>query len=178
MLLETARKAFNDGNYVAEPKIDGHRLLFSREGMKSELWTRHNTLVTNQYPELLDLQLKEDFYLDGEVCMSDPSGRVQFEMIMERIVQKFKHSKYEDKRSEKWLKVIRWEYAQTAVLGYNRKEFGWLLGVEEQGSYRAVGVMRLGTNPLQRKWFYAQSEKYITGKDNNFVIWIHKLKWS
>lgn len=84
MLLETARKAFNDGNYVAEPKIDGHRLLFSREGMKSELWTRHNTLVTNQYPELLDLQLKEDFYLDGEVCMSDPSGRVQFEMIMER----------------------------------------------------------------------------------------------
>lgn len=255
MLLGTAPMPFNDGNFVAEPKIDGHRLLFSREHGRSELWTRHKTLVTERYPELLNLQLKENFCLDGEVCLSDPSGRIQFEMIMERfalkktekisraalhqpvnyivwdlpyykkdlrklplierrhileqilpphptirivpqtdgsnaealyqlveqnklegMVQKHKHSIFEERRSQKWLKVIRWEYAQTIVLGYDRTKFGWLLGVEEQGRYRAAGVLKFGTTPAQRKWFYAQTKKLTTGTDKHFVYLEPQIK--
>ena len=248
MLLETAQKAFNDENYVVEPKIDGHRLLFGREHQNSKLWTRHHNLITNQYPELLDLKIHEDFCLDGEVCLSDSAGRIQFEMIMERfslrkadkikraalhqpvnyivwdlpfykrdlrrlplterrrileeilpphplirivpqtdgsnaetlyelieqiklegIVQKHKSSIYEGKRSDKWLKIIRWEHIQTAILGYDRNKFGWLLGVKQFENYRPVGILKLGTNPRQRKWFYDHSQKFITSMDDNFV---------
>lgn len=83
MLLETADRPFSHADYVFEPKIDGHRLILSRIGGQTRLYTRHNNDCTRQYPELLNIAL-DDVILDGEVAATDAQGRVDFEAIMER----------------------------------------------------------------------------------------------
>lgn len=84
MLLQTAETPFNSSDYVVQPKIDGHRLLFDQSGGQVRLWTRHQTLVSRQYPELSDLLLDADCCIDGEVCITDPEGRIDFESVMAR----------------------------------------------------------------------------------------------
>ncbi|PAD73891.1 ATP-dependent DNA ligase [Paenibacillus campinasensis] len=88
MLLETASGPFSHDDYIFEPKIDGHRLLFSQEGGRIRLYTRHETDCTRQYPELLT-PFDEDILLDGEVACTDPeTGLVDFENIMTRFQAK------------------------------------------------------------------------------------------
>lgn len=87
MLLETASGPFNDLNYIFEPKIDGHRLILDKEGGKVRLFTRHETEVTRQYPELLGLAI-DDVELDGEVACADTAGDICFETVMERFAAK------------------------------------------------------------------------------------------
>lgn len=89
MLLATAPKPFSNQHYIFEPKIDGHRLLFSQVNGQIRLYTRHKTDCTRQYPELL-VPFADDILLDGEVACSDPeTGLVDFEEVMVR----FKASK-------------------------------------------------------------------------------------
>ncbi|MGG3504773.1 ATP-dependent DNA ligase [Paenibacillus lautus] len=88
MLLETASGPFSHDNYIFEPKIDGHRLLFSQEGGRIRLYTRHETDCTQQYPELLT-PFDDDILLDGEVACTDPeTGLVDFENVMTRFQAK------------------------------------------------------------------------------------------
>ncbi|RAR39682.1 ATP-dependent DNA ligase [Paenibacillus sp. MDMC362] len=88
MLLETAHSPFSHSNYIFEPKIDGHRLLFSQQDGKIRLYTRHETDCTLQYPELLHT-LDDDIILDGEVACTDPdTGSVDYEMVMNRFQAK------------------------------------------------------------------------------------------
>ncbi|MDL1163021.1 hypothetical protein P0100_18460 [Yersinia pestis] len=88
MLLETASGPFSHDNYIFEPKIDGHRLLFSQEDGRIRLYTRHETECTKQYPELLT-PFDDDIFLDGEVACTDPdTGLVDFENIMTRFQAK------------------------------------------------------------------------------------------
>ncbi|SMF88186.1 DNA ligase-1 [Paenibacillus uliginis N3/975] len=89
MLLETAADGpFSHQDYIFEPKIDGHRLLFSQQNGRVRLYTRHETECTNQYPELLT-PFDNDILLDGEVACTDAStGRVDFETVMSRFQAK------------------------------------------------------------------------------------------
>ncbi|PJN56095.1 hypothetical protein PAEVO_28180 [Paenibacillus sp. GM2FR] len=87
MLLATAPTSFSDSHYIFEPKIDGHRLLFSQQSGRIRLYTRHETECTQQYPELL-VPFDDDILLDGEVACAGPDG-VDFEEVMIR----FKASK-------------------------------------------------------------------------------------
>ncbi|KOP64343.1 ATP-dependent DNA ligase [Bacillus sp. FJAT-18019] len=87
MLLATAPGPFSDSHYIFEPKIDGHRLLFSQQSGRIRLYTRHETECTQQYPELL-VPFDDDILLDGEVACTGPDG-VDFEEVMVR----FKASK-------------------------------------------------------------------------------------
>lgn len=88
MLLETAQGPFSHSNYIFEPKIDGHRLIFSQQNGKIKLYTRHETDCTRQYPELLH-QFDDDIILDGEVACVDPeTGSIDFEMVMNRFQAK------------------------------------------------------------------------------------------
>ncbi|WP_339271772.1 ATP-dependent DNA ligase [Paenibacillus sp. FSL K6-1330] len=87
MLLATAKNPFSHSNYIFEPKIDGHRLLFSQQSGRIRLYTRHETECTQQYPELL-VPFDDDILLDGEVACAGPDG-VDFEEVMIR----FKASK-------------------------------------------------------------------------------------
>ncbi|TNJ68242.1 ATP-dependent DNA ligase [Paenibacillus hemerocallicola] len=88
MLLETAKSAFDSPDHIFEPKIDGHRLLLSRQNGPTRLYTRHNNECTRQYPELYDIA-QDDILLDGEVaCVDRDSGLIDFESIMERFLAK------------------------------------------------------------------------------------------
>jgi DNA ligase-1 len=90
MLLGTAQEAFDDDAFLFEPKIDGHRLVLSHNNGVTRLWTRHNTEVTRQYPELHQVPVDGDVILDGEVCCVDPDGNIDFELVMERFQLKKK----------------------------------------------------------------------------------------
>ncbi|BFH66269.1 DNA ligase [Paenibacillus dendritiformis] len=84
MLLETAEAAFNDDNYIFEPKFDGHRAILSIIGGRIRIYTRHHNECTQQYPELLSTPFGEDMILDGEIVCIDPAGVVDFEAVMTR----------------------------------------------------------------------------------------------
>lgn len=76
MLLQTATGPFSHSDFIYEPKIDGHRLIFSQESGKIRLYTRH--------PEL-HLPFTDDVVLDGEVACVDPTtGVSDFESAMSR----------------------------------------------------------------------------------------------
>ncbi|MEK3969428.1 ATP-dependent DNA ligase [Paenibacillus sp. FSL H7-0323] len=84
MLLQTAHGPFSHSDYIFEPKIDGHRLIYSQESGKIRLYTRHDNECTLQYPEL-HLPFTDDVILDGEVACVDPmTGVSDFESIMSR----------------------------------------------------------------------------------------------
>lgn len=85
MLLEKRDTAFNDADYIFEPKFDGHRLIYSYTNGVTRLYTRHNNECTKQYPELLASGIQDETILDGEVVVFDPAtGAVDFEAVMTR----------------------------------------------------------------------------------------------
>ncbi len=87
MLLETAYQPFSNDKYIFEPKIDGHRLIYSQFSGRTNLYTRHRTECFKQYPELLESSFDKDIVLDGEVAVADPeTGRVDFELVMKRFL--------------------------------------------------------------------------------------------
>ncbi|WP_369680149.1 ATP-dependent DNA ligase [Paenibacillus sp. 7541] len=86
--LRPPLRPYSDPHYIYEPKIDGHRLLFSQVGDRIRLYTRHETDCTRQYPELLT-PFEDDILLDGEVaCTDSDTGLVDFEEVMARFQTK------------------------------------------------------------------------------------------
>jgi DNA ligase 1 len=84
MLLQSAPGPFSHNDYIFEPKIDGHRLIYSQESGKIRLYTRHDNDCTQQYPEL-HFPFTDDVILDGEVACVDPTtGVSDFESVMSR----------------------------------------------------------------------------------------------
>jgi DNA ligase 1 len=76
MLLDKDVIPQNSKQYINEPKWDGHRLIYSKIGGITNLYTRHGNLVTNKYPELLDVVSDfDDIVLDGEVIYYDPTSQ-------------------------------------------------------------------------------------------------------
>jgi DNA ligase-1 len=97
MLLQTAARPFSHSDYIFEPKIDGHRLIYSQESGKVRLYTRHDNDCTQQYPEI-HLPFTDDVVLDGEVACVDPTtGVSEFESIM---------SRFQARRAEKIIQLI------------------------------------------------------------------------
>ncbi|WP_433618815.1 ATP-dependent DNA ligase [Paenibacillus cellulositrophicus] len=85
MLLETAPGPFSHSQYIFEPKVDGHRLVFDQEAGRVRLFTRHHNDCTSRYPELVH-PFENDITLDGEVACVDPStGVSDFESVMMRL---------------------------------------------------------------------------------------------
>ncbi|WP_427037127.1 RNA ligase family protein [Cytobacillus pseudoceanisediminis] len=91
MLLEKEEEPFSDHNYLFELKLDGHRMIYSFENTKLQLFTRHFTDVTARYPELHILPSHRDYVLDGE-CIVYANNKPDFELLMERF-----HTRKEDK---------------------------------------------------------------------------------
>lgn len=88
MLLEKRDRPFDDSRFIYEPKIDGHRLVLSKIGGNTKLFTRHHNECTVQYPELLSLPIEKDIVLDGEVYCINENGQVDFELVMSRFQTK------------------------------------------------------------------------------------------
>lgn len=94
MLLTVKKHPFSNPDYIYEPKFDGHRLLLSFENGKTDIYTRHGTNCTSQYPELWHPPVQKNVVLDGEVICLNEKGQVDFELLMRRFqtkqVQKIK----------------------------------------------------------------------------------------
>lgn len=84
MLLTKVEEPFDDSRYIFEPKIDGHRLILTRQNGAVRLYTRHDNECTRQYPELHGVPSDDDLVLDGEVCRIGLDGGIDFESVMER----------------------------------------------------------------------------------------------
>lgn len=89
MLLATASAPFSDSRFIFEPKIDGHRLIFSQQNGVVRLYTRHNNDCTRQYPEIAGALFPHDIVLDGEIaCVDAATGISDFESVMTRFQAK------------------------------------------------------------------------------------------
>lgn len=86
MLPEVYDEPFNDGEYIFEPKIDGHRLIYSHLNRTTRLYSRFNQDITRLYPELYHLAVDEDIVLDGEVAaVNAATGLIDYECVEERL---------------------------------------------------------------------------------------------
>ncbi|SDO28978.1 bifunctional non-homologous end joining protein LigD [Paenibacillus sp. yr247] len=52
MIVSIGKEAFNDENYIFEPKWDGWRILLHKQGTRFEAYTRNGQMVTSKFPEL------------------------------------------------------------------------------------------------------------------------------
>ncbi|WP_438495764.1 ATP-dependent DNA ligase [Paenibacillus sp. IHBB 3054] len=85
MLLQTAPGPSSRSDNIYEPKIDGHRLIYSQDSEDVHLYTRHNNECTRQYPEIANYAFPYDIDLDGEIACIDPlTGAVDFDSVMSR----------------------------------------------------------------------------------------------
>ncbi len=92
MLADSRETPFSDQAYVFEPKVDGHRLILSKNGKETRLFTRDGLECTKQYPELHGVPIEGDVVLDGELCCLDPySGAADAGLVMERLQLKDKN---------------------------------------------------------------------------------------
>ncbi|MCU6707502.1 hypothetical protein M6D81_02160 [Paenibacillus sp. J5C_2022] len=91
MLPAASGEPFDDDRYWFEPMIDGQRLQLIVRSGRTQLLTRHGNDVSRQYPELLQVPLKEavDVVLDGEAAYIDPeSGKACFDILQYRFRQR------------------------------------------------------------------------------------------
>lgn len=85
---------------------------------------------------------------------------------MEGIVAKRKDSRYHaGKRTDDFVKIINYSYADVSIAGYRKGDFGWLAHVNG----RPAGVIELGVPPTHKKAFYGVANPLITGEDRDFV---------
>ncbi|WP_211747941.1 RNA ligase family protein [Paenibacillus sp. Marseille-Q4541] len=110
MLLEYAadNKPFNSKDYITELKLDGIRLIASKNENRVRLYTRHNNEITANFPELVD-DIKENVpdgtILDGELIVTGKDGKPDFEAMMER----FKSRKSKHKATFCVFDIIRYK---------------------------------------------------------------------
>lgn len=126
MLLETAPGPFSHSEYIFEPKVDGHRLIYSQEAGSVRLYTRHNNDCTRQYPEL-QLPFDADIILDGEVACTDPeTGINDFEGVMSRFSTK------QASKVQQLAKTLPATFAIFDILQYKRHDLRKLPLIERK----------------------------------------------
>jgi len=87
MMAQKADQPFNDERIIAEPKMDGFRLLLTTmNGVKA--YTRHGNEVSARFPELKQSSIPDGTVLDGELIVTDDQGRPDFERVMKRLQAK------------------------------------------------------------------------------------------
>ena len=87
MLAEPADAAFTRDDWVFELKLDGYRLLASKQRGEVLLLTRNGNDYTAVFPEVaraLKALPLDDFIVDGEVVVLDPQGRPSFSLLQRR----------------------------------------------------------------------------------------------
>jgi DNA ligase 1 len=84
MLAQKADQPFDDERIIAEPKMDGFRLILTMmDGVKA--YTRHENEVSARFPELKRISIPTGTVLDGELIVTDNQGRPDFERVMKRL---------------------------------------------------------------------------------------------
>jgi DNA ligase-1 len=89
MLLADTKEAFEDDRYIAELKLDGIRAVAEIDH-HTRIYTRHNNEITFKFPEIVSgvkAAVPKGTVLDGELIVSDPDGKPNFEAMMRRFMQ-------------------------------------------------------------------------------------------
>jgi ATP-dependent DNA ligase len=92
-MLAKAAKAIPVGDYVYEPKWDGFRCIVFRDGDEVELGSRNEKPLTRYFPDVCEAVrraagaggLPERCVVDGEIVVVGPEGRLEFEVLQNRI---------------------------------------------------------------------------------------------
>ena len=75
------------GDWVYELKWDGYRALGIKDGTHVEIYSRNQTLLTAEFPEIRDALLQlpvERAIVDGEVVALDSDGHATFQLLQAR----------------------------------------------------------------------------------------------
>lgn len=116
---------------------------------------------------LMQILTANAFY--SPVFSVENTGITLFDTIkarhLEGIVAKRKDSVYVCRRSDKWLKIINYQYADVHIAGYRKDQFGLL--AHENG--RPAGIIELAVPSAHKKAFYGAAKTIVTGEDRNYV---------
>lgn len=133
MLLATAPAPFSDSRFIFEPKIDGHRLIFSQQNDVVRLYTRHYNDCTRQYPEIASALFPHDIVLDGEIaCVDSTTGNSDFETIMTRFQAK------KDLRIKQLVVSSPVTYVVFDILQYKGRDLRKLLLIERKEILQSI----------------------------------------
>lgn len=188
MLLETAPGPFSHSDFIFEPKVDGHRLIYSQQFGNVRLYTRHNNDCTRQYPELL-VPFDDDIILDGEVACADPTtGLNDFEAIMSRFSTK------QDNKIQQLARMLPATFAIFDILQYKGQDLRKLPLMERKAILHSITLpsQSFGIVPHIEgagEELYAQIESMgmegVVGKhkDSQYVSrrskdWLKVINWS
>lgn len=143
-------------------------LYYKHENMMNKPLIERKMLLENILPT--DNKIAYVQHIEGH-------GSQYFDLIKEQglegIVLKKADSKYRPgTRSDRWLKVINYQYENIWITGLRKKEFGVLLSFED-GS--PAGVMEF-MKPADRKKLYAEYKKYIRTETDDFIYLEPRLK--
>lgn len=83
MLLDSS-DTLPTGDYLAQVKFDGHRCIYSYNGVDVRLFTREMNDCTLQYPEVRTQFPVRNLVLDGEMIAFDDAGKPCFDSTMTR----------------------------------------------------------------------------------------------
>lgn len=99
----------------------------------------------------------------------DAEGKRLYEAIrsegVDGIIAKRLDSIYAGGRSENWLTVHKYRYAQVRIAGYRKHGFGWLLEREGQ----RIGIVEAGVPGPHRQAFQGTAQAILTGEDRDYV---------
>ncbi|UUZ79440.1 hypothetical protein LJK88_30355 [Paenibacillus sp. P26] len=139
MLLTPADQAFSDASYVYEPMMDGVRLILSRKGKETRIWTSDRTECTRQFPELLSVPVEGDVILDGGACSINPdTGLNEVKLVKDRLRLK-KSGRIRSYAAQRPVSYVVWD-----ILFYNGRDLRRPPLIKRRSILEAV--MRSGGN--------------------------------
>jgi len=118
--------------------------------------------------------IQEQPYLTLVRSFPGSQAQILFNLIKEQglegIVLKKKESPYQvGKRSPDWLKVINYQYHHVRLIGLKKGEFGWLVGVEENGRVRPAGMIEFPPPEDARRAVKSVLDHAKAGEDRNYI---------
>lgn len=87
-MLAKLSKEMPTGDFIYEPKWDGFRTIVYRDGDEVELGSRNEKPMTRYFPEVVEAvraRIPDRCVLDGELVIAGDRGRLEFEVLQQRI---------------------------------------------------------------------------------------------
>ncbi|RYE00184.1 MAG: DNA ligase D [Sphingobacteriales bacterium] len=83
MLAQTTKTAFDDKDWIFEPKWDGYRAIADLRGGSTRLYSRNRLPFEHKYPAIITALQEQEYemVLDGEVIALDQKGNVSFNLL-------------------------------------------------------------------------------------------------
>lgn len=83
MLAQTGKNAFDDKDWIFEPKWDGYRAIADLRGSSTRLYSRNGLPFEHKYPAVIAALQEQEYemVLDGEVIALDQKGNVSFNLL-------------------------------------------------------------------------------------------------